>query len=214
MIASSQPIFLFLLSVFFLKEKPKSKVFWGILISFIGVLAIIISPLLFNHGISNLQKETAFEGNMFLVIATLGAVFQSVIWKKVLKEVNHFVVSSVSFLFGAMTFIPFMIPELQHWSFSQLNVNGWTGIIFGVIFSSALAYGLFMYGISKISAQEIGVFSYIDPIAAIVIAIPLLGEYPTPIFFIGSLCIFIGIIIAEGRLHWHPFHKIKTQNQN
>ena len=211
MIGSSQPIFLFILSVLFLKEKPRKRVFWGILISFIGVLAIIISPLLFNHGTSTIQKETALEGNIFLMIATLGSVLQAIINKKVLKEVNHYVVSCISFLFGSLTFIPMMIPELQHWSFSALNINGWMGIIFGVFFSSALAYGLYMYGISKISAQEVGIFSYIDPVIAVILAIPLLGEYPTPIFFVGSLCIFLGIILAEGRLHWHPLHKLKLK---
>ena len=101
-----------------------------------------------------------------------------------------------------------MIPELQHWSLSQLNMHGWVGILFGVFLSSALAFGLFMFGISKIRAQEVGIFTYIDPVIAVLLAIPLLGEYPTPIFFIGSLCIFVGIMVAEGRLHWHPLHKI------
>ena len=208
MIASAQPIFLFILSVIFLKETIHRKVLLGILISFIGVLVIIISPIFLNHGTTILQKEAALEGNIFLVIATIGSVLQTIITKKVMKDVNHFVVSYFSFLFGALTFIPFMIPEFQKWSFSQLNVNGWVGIIFGVFFSSALAYGLFMYGLSKIHAQEVGIFSYIDPVIAVLLAIPLLGEYPTPIFFVGSLCIFIGIVVAEGRLHWHPLHRL------
>lgn len=209
-IASSQPIFLFILSILFLKEKFHKKILWGISVSFIGVLIIILSPLLLNHQTTLLQKETALEGNLFLVIATFGGITQAIIIKKVLKEVNHFVVSCISFLFGAITFVPLMIPELQRWSFSQLNGQGWTGIIFGVFFSSALAYGLFMYGISKLDAQEVGIFSYIDPVIAILIAIPLLGEYPTPIFFIGTLFVFLGIILAEGRLHWHPIHRIKN----
>ena len=209
-IASSQPIFLFILSILFLKEKPHRKVFWGIIISFLGVLIIILSPLLLNHGTTLLQKEMALEGNLLLIVATFGAVLQAIITKKVLKDVNHFIVSYLGFLFGSITFIPFMIPELQKWSFNQLNINGWVGIVFGVFFSSALAYGLFMYGISKIDAQEVGIFSYIDPVIAVLLAIPLLGEYPTPIFFVGSFCIFIGIVVAEGRLHWHPLHKLRS----
>jgi len=208
-IASSQPIFLFLFAIFFLKERFHKKVFFGIILSFIGVLAIILSPLLLNHGTTVLQKEAALEGNIFLVIATLGSILYTIITKKVLKKVNNFVTTYISFLFGSITFIPFMIPELQKWSFTQLNINGWVGIIFGVIFSSALAYGLFMYGIAKIDAQEVGIFTYIDPVIAVLLAIPLLGEYPTPIFFVGSLCIFLGILIAEGRMHWHPIHKIR-----
>jgi len=208
-IASSQPIFLFLLAVFFLREKFHKRVIIGIIISFIGVLVITLSPLLFNHGTTMAQKEIALEGNLFLIVATFGAVMQTIIHKKVLKEVNHVVVTSVSFLFGAATFIPFMIPEFNKWSFSQLNSAGWTGIIFGVVFSSAIAYGLFIYGISRIEAQEVGIFTYIDPIIAVILAIPLLHEYPTPLFFIGSLLVFLGILLAERRVHWHPFHKIR-----
>jgi drug/metabolite transporter (DMT)-like permease len=68
-----------------------------------------------------------------------------------------------------------------------------------------------MYGISKIDAQEVGIFSYIDPIVAVLIAVPLLSEYPTPLFFVGSLFVFTGIFLAEKRLHWHPFHRIRRK---
>jgi len=87
------------------------------------------------------------------------------------------------------------------------------GIIFGVFFSSALAYFLFYYGLSKISTQEVGLFTYIDPVVAILIAVPLLGEYPNLYFFLGSILIFGGIFIAENRIHWHPFHKLKIKSE-
>lgn len=208
-IASAQPIFLFLFALIFLSEKPHKRVFYGIIISLIGVLIIILSPLLLNHGTTIMQKEEALQGNLFLVIATVGAIIQTLVLKKVLKEVSSTVVTSVSFLFGSLTFLPLMFFELQKWSFSQLNSSGWIGIVFGIFFSSAIAYGLFIYGISKIDAQEVGIFTYIDPVIAVLIAIPLLHEYPTPPFFIGSLFVFIGILIAEKRLHWHPFNKIR-----
>ena len=42
-IASSGPVFIYLLSIFFLREKPKSKVLAGMLVSLLGVLLIIMS---------------------------------------------------------------------------------------------------------------------------------------------------------------------------
>ena len=86
------------------------------------------------------------------------------------------------------------------------------GILFGVFLSSALAYFLFNYGIAKIKTQEVGLFTYIDPIVAVLIAAPLLQEYPTAHFFAGTLLVFGGIFFAEGRVHWHPFHKLKMKN--
>ncbi len=206
-IASSGPVFLYFLSILFLKEKPKLKVFTGMLVAFFGVLLIIFSPIIFDGKRLNFGE---FEGNLFFVLATLGAIASPLINKEVLKRINPYQVSFISFLFGALTFLPFAIHELNHWSFSQLNLAGWVGIIFGVFFSSAAAYFLFYYGISKIRAQEIGVFSYIDPVVAVLIAAPLLGEYPNLSFLIGALLVIIGIFFAEGRVHWHPWQKLKT----
>src|SRR3990167_10164129 len=45
-IASSGPVFIYLLSIIFLKEKPKLKVLAGMTIALLGVLFIILSPLI------------------------------------------------------------------------------------------------------------------------------------------------------------------------
>ena len=208
-IASSGPVFIYFLSILFLKEKPKIKILLGMIIALFGVLTIILSPMFLDG-----KKFVigAIEGNLFILLATLGTVFQAIIGHRILKKVNPFQVSTVTFLFGALTFLPFIKGEFLNWDISFLNINGLVGIIYGVFFSSALAYFLFYYGISKIKAQEAGVFTYLDPIAAIFIAVPLLHEYPNLFYFLGALLIFGGIYLAEGRIHWHPFYKIKSQN--
>lgn len=206
-IASSGPILIYLLSVQFLKEKPKLKVFTGMLIGLLGVLIIILSPIFLG------QKKLAFgeiQGNLFFLLATLGTVFQTIVGKDVLRKINSFQVTLIAFLFGSLTFLPFMRNELIHWSLFDLDIRGIIGIVFGVLLSSALAYYLYHWGISKIKAQEVGIFAYICPVTAVIIAIPLLGEYPNLFFFLGSLFVFGGIYLAEGRVHWHPIHKLKT----
>lgn len=205
-IASSGPIFIYLLSILFLKEKPKLKVLVGMLIALFGVSFIILSPLFLD---GKKIVVGAIEGNLFILLATLGTVFQTIVGRNVLRKVNAIQVSTITFLFGSITFLPFIQKEFINWNLSYLNVAGLTGIVYGVLFSSALAYCLFYYGVSKIKAQEVGIFTYIDPVAAIVVAAPLLHEYPNIYYIIGSLLIFGGIYFAEGRIHWHPFHRIK-----
>lgn len=207
-IASAGPVFIYILSVIFLKEKPRLKVLTGMLIALTGVLAIVFSPIFFSS-----QKIGAGEvtGNLFFILATLGSVLQTILSKKISKRVNPYQNTFIAFVFGSLTFFPLMTNELHSWSFSSLNQNGWVGIIFGVIFSSAIAYFLYNFGLTKISAQESGVFTYIDPVAACFIAIPLLQEYPNAFFFIGATLVFGGILLAEGRVHWHPLHRLKKQ---
>lgn len=210
-IASSGPVFIYLLSIIFLKEKPKLKIFLGMMISLIGVFFIILSPLFLNG------KKLAFgevEGNLFILIATLGMVIQTIIGRDILKKINPYQISTITFLFASFTFLPLALKEVVSWSFFNLNINGWVGIIYGVIFSSAIAYFCYYYGISKIKiTQEVGIFSYLDPIVAVLIAIPLLGEYPNLYYFLGSFLIFGGIYLAEKRVHWHPIHKLKVKSK-
>lgn len=208
-IASAGPVFLFLLSVIFLHEKPIRKVFFGMMISLLGVLVIIVSPILLDG--KNLVLGE-IQGNFFFLLATVGSVLNTVFNKEVLKRVNPYFVTCIGFLFGALTFLPFVPNELAHWSFNQLEIPGWTGIIFGVFLSSALAYHLSNVAISMINAEEVGLFTYIDPVVAILIAIPLVHEYPNLYFFLGSIFVFGGIFIAEGRINWHPFHKLNAHN--
>jgi len=206
-IASSGPVFVYLLSIIFLREKPKLKVLAGMLFALSGVFLIILSPLILD---GKKFVFRAIEGNLFILIATFGSVLQTVFGHGVLKKVNALQVSAITFLFGSLTFIPFIPKELAFWDISFLNFAGLTGIIYGVFFSTALAYSLFYYGVSKLKAQEVGIFTYIDPLAAIIVAGPLLNEYPNLFYLIGGVLIFGGIYFAEGRVHWHPFHRLKN----
>ncbi|OGK17535.1 hypothetical protein A2774_00920 [Candidatus Roizmanbacteria bacterium RIFCSPHIGHO2_01_FULL_39_12c] len=208
-IISSGPVFLYFLSIIFLREKPQLKVLSGMLVALLGVLLIIFAPVIFN---GQTFSPGELQGNLFFVIATLGAVLHSLLQKNVIEKIGPLKVSLISFFVGAVTFLPFMLGELKSWSFNELSLNGWTGIIFGVFFSSALAYYLYSYGLGKIKAQEVGIFVYVDPIVAVAIAAPLLHEYPDLYFFLGSILVFGGIYIAEGRLHWHPIDKLKVKN--
>ena len=131
-IASAAPVFIYFLSVVFLKERSKPKVIFGMFTALVGVLLIIISPIILD-GKSFVLGEV--RGNIFILIATLGTVFQTIIGRDVMKKVNSYQVSLITFLFGALTFLPFFLNEMGSWSFTQLNGQGWTGIIFGVSWS-------------------------------------------------------------------------------
>jgi drug/metabolite transporter (DMT)-like permease len=70
-----------------------------------------------------------------------------------------------------------------------------------------LAFGLWQFGISKVSETNVGFFLYISPIVTTLIAITFLGEHVTAEFLIGSLLIVIGLLVAEAHLHHkRPHH--------
>jgi drug/metabolite transporter (DMT)-like permease len=73
---------------------------------------------------------------------------------------------------------------------------------------------LFAYGVRYIRTSEVGIFGYIDPIATVLIAYPLLGEGITISFILGALFVFLGIYLAEGRIHYHPLHLLRAKENS
>jgi len=203
-IGSTGPIIILLGSILFLKEKVKLHAIVGILLAFAGILTIILQP------IPQKGLDGSFTGNLLLVIATFGSVGSILIGKKILKPDNFLGYTFWSFFIGIITFFPLMMREflIQPTWIANMDHRGWAGILFGSVLSSVVAYCLYNLALAKLPAFKVSVFAYMDPVVAILIAIPLLGEKLTTTFLIGSALVFVGIMIAEKRVHWHPLHKI------
>ncbi len=207
-IASAGPIVVFMFAVLFLKEKFALKKLFGMALGTIGVIVIIIEPLI--------QKGAggSILGNIFLIVATLFAVLSTLTGRIIFQRYNPFSFTFWAFVIGSASFLPLAIHEyMQNPAlYIQLDWRGIMGLIFGAVFSSTIAYTFFNWGLSKISATDTSVFSYIDPIVGTILAYFMLHEPITIPFVIGTILIFGGISIAEGRLHYHPLHKLLTTN--
>ncbi len=209
MIGALAPLALYVLSLFILKEKAHPQVIKGMLISFTGAIIIVFAPLLtskITHA-SQYSISSQIMGNIFFLLAMIGGVLLVIHTKKVAEKVDFITITGIQFFVGAITFLPFMFNELQTWSFSALTKSSWVGIIYGIFFSSALAYVTHNYAIKKLSAQQIGIYNYIMPVIAVIVAIPLLGEYPDIFFIIGSIFVLVGIIVSERHPHLQKMHK-------
>src|SRR3989344_2669433 len=203
-IISSGPIFLIVASVIFLKEKLKYKVLIGTLVSLLGVLAIILRPFL-EGGLTGF----GVLGNFLIFAATLCGVVQAIILKEITVKNNPLTVTFWMFLIGSIPLLPAVLWESASFNLLELNMQGAIGLIYGVILAAVLAHYFLAFGIKFIKASEVGVFTYVDPIATIIVAVPLLHEAITFPYLVGAALVFLGIFIAEGRLHWHPLHKLR-----
>lgn len=204
-IASAAPVFIILLSIPLFKEKPKKIKIGGALLGLLGVLFLFLKPIL-EGGV-----DFSIIGNFCLVIATLSAIAHLIISKRVIIKYDPITISFYSFALGALTFLPLFIFELVNFgSLGSIDSKGFIGILFGSVFSSAIAYYFFYWSLKYLSASEASLFTYLDPVVAIIIAIPLLGEIPTPAYIIGASLVFLGIYIAEGHLPYHHYTKVKN----
>ncbi|OGG35764.1 hypothetical protein A2363_03505 [Candidatus Gottesmanbacteria bacterium RIFOXYB1_FULL_47_11] len=203
-ISSAQPILTMFFALLFLHEAFKLKKFLGMILGTLGIIVIVIEPLLLT-GI-----DGSMLGNLYLVIATVAAVGQTIVGKKIVSKYNPWAFTFWAFLVGAASFLPLAIYEYSKMPqlYTLLDWRGYLGVAYGAIFSSTLGYGLYAWGLSKISATDTAMFAYVDPIVGTVLGAIVLHEPITGPFVLGALLIFGGIFVAEGRIQHYPIRKI------
>lgn len=204
-LACASPVFLLLGSFFFLQERLSKKQLIGNLIGLTGVFLIVIQPLW------NTIPDGGILGNILLLLSAFAAIANTIFAKKIIKKYHPITLTFWAFLIGTLSFTPMFVQETQTYGFlPHLSIAGIIGILYGSIFASLTAWFLFYWALKYFKAAETGVFEYIDPVATLLIAAPLLGEYPSLLFLFGAILVFFGIYVAQMRIHWHPLHKLFT----
>lgn len=202
-IVSSTPIFTLLFANIFLKEKITYKLLAGSALGIAGIIVIIGRDILYN-GLS-----LSPVGDLLMLAATLSFVAYEILSKRLFKTYNSSTITYYSFLIGALTFLPLAFFELINnpvW-FTYLTATSFFGIGYGILCASLLAYSFWEWGLSKIEASRVGFFFYLDPVVSTIVAVLVLSEKITMPFVLGSLLIFAGLFLAEGRLPYHSAHQ-------
>ncbi|MDQ2693074.1 MAG: DMT family transporter, partial [Chloroflexota bacterium] len=78
-----------------------------------------------------------------------------------------------------------------------LTSSGWLGVIFLGIFCSGLAYLAWYDALKALSTGQTGVFLYIEPLVAVVVAFFILGEPITLASLIGGAVILFGVWLVN-----------------
>jgi drug/metabolite transporter (DMT)-like permease len=202
-ISSVTPILLIIGGMLFLHEKPKKQVIIGTMVGLIGFFIIILQPILEQAAVGSII------GNIFYFLSVVALVFYTILLKRYNLKYSYTTIMFWLFLIGALAFFPLFLFENKGADpFIYFDFRGTIGILYGAILSSLVGYFLYNYAVRFIKAQEIGIFMYLDPFVTALVAIPLLGETITFTYTIGALFVFLGIFIAEKRIHYHPLQRI------
>lgn len=198
------PILSVLFGWWFLKEKVYLINLLGIALGFAGALVIVGVPQVITGTVST-QMLT---GNLLIILASISWVLGAIVAKKILSKYSSLVVTAVAFLVGTVTFfIPAALEYIQNpdWV-NQVTILGILGLAFMTLLSSISAYFLFEWGLSKTSVTMANLFHYVEPVAAIGLAVLILGEQISNQFLIGGALIAVGAYLGTLAKEAHHRH--------
>ena len=183
------PIFVMMVSPFLLKEKLTVKKVLCVIVALIGM--VFVSGVL-DGGISDVSE---MKGILFGLGAA--ALYATVIMmNQKLREVPTYDKTIMQLGAAAVVLIPYIlfVEDLSAVVLTPLIIL--MLIIVGVV-HTGIAYALYFGSMNGLKAQTVALFSYIDPIVAIILSAMFLKEPMTIYSAIGAVLVLGATMISE-----------------
>ena len=192
---ATTPIFTVLLAHMFTSdERLTLRKFLGVLIGFLGVY-IMMKP----------ELKDGFSWRGLGQLAVIGAAvlygFAGIFGKR-FKKTSPVVNSAGMLICSSLMMLPLAIIIDSPWSLNPSLES--VAAVFGIaIISTVMAYLIYFRILAAAGATNVLLVTFLIPISALLLGVGVLGEVIKVLEYIGMGCIFMGLIVIDGRaLKW------------
>ena len=174
----------------FLKEKLSPMNILGFIVSFIGVIIMLINK--------DLEFVTSTKGVIFLFCAVIVAVGYSISLAKLTKLYKPLTITWMQNIVGMIYFLPMTIIMEQFEPSNFGNVSEYIVplVCLGVL-CSAVAYSLWAFAFSKLGASRANVYSNLIPVFTGIFSFILGIEMLSSNKIIGIVLVVVGLIFSQ-----------------
>lgn len=187
------PIFIIIVSPFFLKERLTLKKSYCVLAALLGMA--LISGVFEPAGVSALHAK-----GIALGIGAAALYAFVVILNKKLHNISAYDRTVVQLGTAAVVLLPYTLltEKVSELSVSALGIC--LLLIVGVL-HTGVAYTLYFSSLRDLKAQTAAILSYIDPIVAIILSAVLLKEQMTLLSVLGAVLILGATLVSELKIN-------------
>ena len=193
---------------------------WGALGLFIGVLGISLIGLPDEWIISLFQKDAVTivaswqqlfaSGEWLMLLAALSMAVGTILIRYVCRYTDPVVATGWHMILGGLPLFALSSGfESQQWS--NIDLGGWLALGYSTIFGSAVAYGLFFYFASSGSLTSLSSLTFLTPVFALFFGNLFLGEFLSPLQWIGVSFTLVSIYLINQRDRWTDTVKLTEQ---
>lgn len=150
----------------------------------------------------NFQLLVTPVGVLFGLLAAISGAYYTIASRSLVRVHGTWWVTTWGFVIGGLVTLPFGVLSLSNYQMpsTSYGLGGLIGlVVFVILFGTILAYGLYLAGLRRLSATEIGLASSSEPIVASVAAFALLGVILTTTQYLGGALIVMAVIILASR---------------
>ena len=160
-------------------------------------LAVAVCGMLLLQKPSASAQTASLLGDVLILGAGLSFAVYTVFGKELAAEHGGMAVIAVSYAAGAIFLLPMTLFFASRFDFSQVSAAAWWSFGYMSVVSSVLCYIGWAYALKRLSASRLTAFSYLQPLVATLLALPMLGEPITAALVSGGGLIMAGVFLSE-----------------
>jgi drug/metabolite transporter (DMT)-like permease len=189
LIIAAIPIFVSALSAVVLGERAGRLQWFGIFLSFAGVVGLI--------QLGGGAGDGGLTGNLLVLGAAFTAAVYNLMARRLLVTRSALYVTAFQNLFGALFMLPLALLEMALVGFRTPTVTAAGAVLYLTLLCSVLAYLLLNYAFRFLEASRVAVFVNLTPVVAVVGAYVLLGERLTAGQGAAAVVVVLGVWLTN-----------------
>ncbi len=191
-IIATIPLFTPIAAYYTIKERITSLNIFGIIISFAGILLIL------------LKKDMSFRASPIGVLCLFGgvlaAIFYTALLKKLTKSYSPLIIITYQNFIGIFYFLPlFLIFEWNDFIQVVPNMELIFSLLQLAIFASSFAFIFYTIAIKNLGMSRTNVYSNLIPIFAAITSYFVLSEYFDLNKILGMIIVISGLLLSQIR---------------
>jgi drug/metabolite transporter (DMT)-like permease len=189
----TNPFFVLVLSLLFLKTKLNLIKIIGLVLGAAGALLLILKS-----GQVDFTKET-LKGNILILINTVAYAAYLIISKPILSRYSTFTVMKWISLWGIVFILPYAAQEAWLTDYAAVPTNTWFSMLYLVVMVTFLAYFFSAFALKNLSATTVSYYIYLQPLIVAVLSFILGESIPGWHHAIAATFIFSGVYLVSLR---------------
>ena len=183
------PIMTLVISALVIKERITWSGVAGIALSLVGVLILIYNCVSIRSG----ADSTSIWGILGMLVNTLCFAAYVGIFKPVIRKYSVVTFMKWMFLFSSLMALPFSFGAFKASNLAAVPMDVFWQIAYVVVFATFVAYFLIPIGQKRLRPVVVCMYTYVQPVIAMVIALAMGLDHLTALKVAASLLVFIGV---------------------
>jgi drug/metabolite transporter (DMT)-like permease len=191
LVIAASPAVIAIVGRLFGVERVTKRQVMGILASISGVLLVIVGSAASSEG------EASVIGDLLILVSVVAWAFYTTWLRPFTHRIDGVQIAAWTLLGGTIPMALFAAPAMMRANWGAVAPLTIGAILYSGLMALGLAYLFWYRGVRVIGPTRTAMFSNLQPIVAVAVSWPLLGEVPTMFQGVGAVGVVVGVLLTR-----------------